>query len=115
MGELLIATRRLLNLGSGKLLLVASETHKCPPAASSHLGPILAVGLFPQKGGEVRAEAAQQQQQLLGVNLEENAGNPEWTLLSTRADGVVCRQCGARFLQGGSQGSLLHPTITECP
>lgn len=49
----------------------------------------------------MRAEAAQQQ--LLSVNPEEKAGNPEWTLLSSDADGVVCELCGVRFLQGGSQ------------
>lgn len=47
------------------------------------------------------AEAAPQQ--LLSANLEENAGNPQGTLLSTDADGVVCKLCGASFLQGGSQ------------
>lgn len=109
MGEMLIATRKLLNLGSGKLLLVANETHKCPPAASSHSGPTPGVRLLPQR--EARAEAAQQQ--LLRVNLEGNAGNPKWTLLSAGADGAVCKQRGARFLQGGSQGSLLHPMLTQ--
>lgn len=73
-------------------------------------------GCFPEGSrcrDEARAEAAQQQ--LLRVSLEENAGNPKWTLLSADADGAVCKQRGARFLQGGSQGSLLHPTLTQQP
>lgn len=74
---MLIATRRLLNLGSGKLLLVASETHKCPPAASSPWGPTLAVGLFLQREPLLRrGEGRAAQQQLLRKTLRRRLEIP---------------------------------------